>query len=786
MKTINKLHWLLLVTLIAVACSSDPVVVPDPPKKPDEPTPEPPQTEIKEGFSYKPEKPDADEELTITFKAKASTPLHGYKGDVYAHIGVVVEGVWFFVPAEWDQNIAKCKMTKVEDNVWNLKLAPSIRQWFDSGETPVTKIGIVIRSSDGTKKGVEDDYFINVTDSKYEGFEPAAVKTAPQPGGLKHGINIIDNSTVTLVLYEKDKNGARKDFAHVVGDFNNWTLSNTEESQMYRDDAAGTWWITISGLDSSKEHAFQYYVGTKGGETIRLADPYSRKILDPYNDKYIPASTYPDDMTYPEGAIGMVSVFKTVEDTYNWRVPNFEAPDVGNMVIYELLLRDFTTSGDINGAMQKLDYLQSLGVNAIELMPIQEFDGNDSWGYNPAFFFAMDKAYGTDRMYKEFIDACHERGMAVILDVVYNHATGANPFAKLYWNSSKSETAPNNPWFNVTAPHPYSVFHDFNHESPLVREFVKRNLTFLIEEYNIDGFRFDLTKGFTQRSSNEGTASNYDASRIAILKDYNNSIKAVKPETYVILEHFCDDREETELSNEGMMMWRNMNNAYCQSAMGFSAESDFKGLYYHTSARPANSLVSYMESHDEERAAYKQTQWGKGPLESDLNAQMSQLATNAAFFFTVPGPKMIWQFGEMGYDVSIDYNGRTGKKPVKWEYLNVPERKQLHNTYTELIALRNNHPELFTPSATLRWQVSTTNWDNGRFITLTSPNNKHVVVVGNFTNEDKTLDTTFPRAGQWYNYMNRTDTTISATKANIEVPKNSFKIYTSFSNPSTR
>ena len=111
-------------------------------------------------------------------------------------------------------------------------------------------------------------------------------------------------------------------------------------------------------------------------------------------------------------------------------------------------------------------------------------------------------------------------------------------------------------------------------------------------------------------------------------------------------------------------------------------------------------------------------------------------------------------------------------------------KKTVTNTYTELIALRNNHPELFYTIGYTRWQVSTTNWDNGRFITLTSPNNKHVVVVGNFTNEDKTLDTTFPRAGQWYNYMNRSDTTISATKANIEVPKNSFKIYTSFSNSS--
>ena len=787
MKTIKKIHWLLFLILIATACSSDPIVTPDPPKPP---TPEPPQTEIKEGFNVSPEKPDADEELTITFKATKSSPLYGYTGDVYAHTGVVVEGVWMFVPADWDENIAQCKMTKVEDNVWSIKYSPTVRQWFDSEETAINKIGVVVRSADGIKKGIEEDYFVTVTDSKYKAFEPGAIKNAPQPTGIEHGINIIDNSTVTLVLYEKDKYGGRNDFAHVVGDFNDWTLSNTDKSQMNRDEGAGTWWITITGLDSSKEHAFQYYVGTKGGETIRLADPYTRKILDPDNDKYITDETYPEkDREYPEGGIGIVSVFKTVEDTYNWKVPNFDAPDENNMVIYEMLLRDFTASGDINGAMQKLDYLQSLGVNAIELMPVQEFDGNDSWGYNPAFFFAMDKAYGTDRMYKEFIDACHERGMAVILDVVYNHATGNNPFAKLYYHSSKYETLPRNPWFNVTAPHPYSVFHDFNHESDLVREFVKKNLTFLLEEYNIDGFRFDLTKGFTQKQSTESTASNYDASRIEILTDYNATIKAVKPEAYVILEHFCDDEEETELSNDGMMVWRNVNHAFKQSAMGKFGSSDFSGLYYGTS-RPANSLVSYMESHDEERAAFMQTKEGIGVLKSNLGARMSQLASNAAFFFTVPGPKMIWQFGELGYDISInsDINGninndnRTSKKPIRWDYYDVPERKKLYDTYSRLIALRNEHSELFTPSATLDWKVSTNFWNNGRFLTLSGPNNnKHLIVVGNFTNNDKSFDTTFPRAGQWYNYMNRSDTTISASKVNIDVPANSFKIYTSFS-----
>ena len=502
----------------------------------------------------------------------------------------------------------------------------------------------------------------------YKAFQPAAVKTASMPAGLNHGINIIDNSTVTLVLFDKDKNGNRKDFAHVIGDFNDWTLSNDEKSQMFRDESSGVWWITLSNLDPNKEYAFQYYIGKSGGETFRVADPYSRKILDPDNDKYISSATYPHLKPYPEKAIGIVSVFQTKSESYNWQVTDFEIPDRDNLVIYEMLLRDFSETGDINGALGKLDYLESLGVNAIELMPVQEFDGNDSWGYNPAFFFAMDKAYGTDRMYKEFIDECHKRGIAVILDVVYNHATGANPYARMWWDTSNNKTSVENPFFNVNAPHPYSVFHDFNHDAQIdgkfiVRDFVKRNLLFLLEEYNIDGFRFDLTKGFTQKNSTESSASNYDASRVAILKEYNNTIKEVNPNAYVILEHFADDREETELSNEGMMVWRNMNWQYGQSAMGHKEDSGFTRTYYGT-VRPTNSLVSYMESHDEERLAYKQVTWGNGIIKTSLSARMSQLATNAAFFFTVPGPKMIWQFGELGYDISIDQNGRTGKKPI--------------------------------------------------------------------------------------------------------------------------
>lgn len=772
MKYPAKSFFYLLLLLFALSCGEDPVVTPEPQPEP-EPEPEQPVT-IKEGLSWSLTSPDADKELTIWFKADSSSKLYNYTGEVYAHIGVVSEGTWKYVPAEWDENIAKCRMNKVADetNTWSIKLTPSIREWFGSGET--NKIGIVIRSADGTKKGIENDSFISgITDNKYKPFQPGAVKSGTMPAGLQHGINMIDNSSVTLVLYDKDMYGARKDFAHVVGDFNNWKLSNDEQSQMFRDDAAGCWWITLTGLDPTKEYAFQYYLGNTGQDAIRVADPYARKVLDPSNDHYIPATTYPDNMTYPEGAIGMVSVFKIQEDEYHWKVTDFEKPSRDNLVIYELLLRDFTESGDINGAMAKLDYLQSLGVNAIELMPVQEFDGNDSWGYNPAFFFAMDKAYGTDRMYKEFIDECHSRGIAVILDVVYNHATGDNPFAKMWWDASADKTTANNPYFNVNAPHPYSVFHDFNHESELVRTFVKRNLLFLLDEYNIDGFRFDLTKGFTQRSSTESTASNYDASRIAILKDYNQTIKAVDPDAYVILEHFADSREETQLSNDGMMVWRNNNDLFKRSAKGF--QTDFSPVYYGSSDRPVNSLVSYMESHDEERTAYVQLSEASTYIKNNLGVRMSLLSANAAFFFTVPGPKMVWQFGELGYDFSINENGRLGRKPIKWDYLLVPERKELHDTYSTLINLRMEHGELFNATSTL-------SWSDGRYLTLSSFGKaKNVMVIANFTDKTTGGGVSFPQTGVWHNYLeNGTTIYVPSPTMNVELPPYSFKIYTNF------
>ncbi|MCL1932357.1 MAG: alpha-amylase family glycosyl hydrolase [Candidatus Azobacteroides sp.] len=593
------------------------------------------------------------------------------------------------------------------------------------------------------------------------------VETAERPA-LPDGINTIDDHTVTFILY-----APRKNDVFVMGDFNKWLPDN--DYLMKKD--GDYWWLTVTDLQPNVEYAFQYFVDGN----IYLGDAYAQKTLDPWNDRYISSTTYPDLKPYPAGKSsedGMVSVFQTNKNPYNWEITDFQAPRQDKLVIYELLIRDFTSSSDLNGVMSKLDYLKGLGINAIELMPTQEFDGNDSWGYNPCYYFAMDKAYGTKEMYQKFIDECHKNGLAVILDVVFNHATGQHPFAKLYWNAETNKPADDNPWFNVDAPHPYSVFCDFNHESPLVRTYFKRNLAFLLEEYKFDGFRFDLTKGFTQNSSTEATASNYDASRIAILEDYHNQIIATKSNAYMIIEHFAEDREERELANAGLMPWGNKNYAYCQAIMGYQDGSEFTGVNGWTRSWTYDNLVGYMESHDEERMMYKAKTWGAtNDIKNNLTVQTDRAALCAAFFLPVPGAKMIWQFGEVGYDYSINSvagsteindGNRTARKEIRWDYYEVPERKALYDTYFKLNKLRDYYGDAFDNPSYWDMQVTYNDWAAGRRICLNAPDLK-MVIVGNFNpNGSVVTYPNFPAAGIWYDLM--TEETMEVTNTNMTIP----------------
>ena len=670
-----------------------------------------------------PAQPNADQPLTISFRAGKTSPLKGYTGDVYAHIGILEYGTWKFVQAGWEENIEKCKFTKDASaaDTWHLELTPSVREYFNSGTTAVTQIGIVIRSQDSKLKGIQEDRFIAVTDDKYQPFLPEPYVNQSVPSGCNYGINA-SGSQITFVLHDQDKKGQHKDYAYIMGDFNDWTLTNDDKSRMYRDDANGCWWLTVTGLDPDKEYRFQYHLGEYSGidgepdKVIRMSDPFAEKVLDPDNDPWINYHNviYPaDQMVYPgdKGASGTVACVKINRDNFAWTP--FEMKNKDCPVIYEMLFGDYTSTHDIAGAMAKLDYLQALGVNAVELMPVQEFDGNTSWGYNPNHYFALDKAYGTREQYKQFIDECHKRGIAVIIDVVYNHSTGASPLAKMYWNSTNNKTASNNPYFFVDAMHPFNVFHDINHQNAFVQQIVKRSLVYLIEEYNVDGFRFDLSKGFTWSSSGwNGTDNN----RINLIKDYAKAIRTADPDSYIILEHWDPEREgkltlqdkfpeEAQYIRDGMHPWKKMNYEYCETAMGYQA--DLSGTHaWLDNTWSATGWVTFMESHDEERMAYKQEKYGHSSIKGNLKNSMENLALNAVCFLTIPGPKMIWQMGELGYnynkwcneqgeDGTADEKYETDRKPVKWEYYDNVNRKALYDVYCKLNGLRNNNPDLF-------------------------------------------------------------------------------------------
>ena len=828
------------------------------------------------GITVEPAYPDADQPCTIKFNPSSSNPLYGHSGELYGHFGVIVDDEWKFVPSDWGTTDEKVHFKKVADNSWEFVMEPSIREYFKTGETPVTKIAMIVRTADGSTKSHNDDQFCSVQDNKYqaETFTPDPLVTKKLPDGVEYGINYNTDGSVTFVFYDKDTKGESHKYCYIVGDWNNW--ERVTEGSMMWDGSAGCWWITLSDFDADKEYRFQYRLGNSSGADTFVSDPYTEIVYDQWNDQYI--SGVP---AFPEGAKALVSAFQINRPEYAWKHKDFKIEDKNDLVIYEMLFRDFTKSQNITGAMAQLDYIEDLGVNAVQLMPIQEFDGNLSWGYNPNHWFALDKYYGTREEYKDFIDECHGRGLAVIVDVVYNHATGSHPWAKMWWNGDR--TAANNPWFNEYAKHPYNVYHDMNHENAMVKEHVKKSLEYLLTEYDVDGFRFDLTKGFTQTDSggDNGDVTKWgrkDESRIAILKDYADHIWSVNDNAVVIFEHLSDWDEEKILAEHGMQLWRNVNHDYRSAVAGGSG--DFTNMY---STAPFGGFVGYMESHDEERLCYgaggdaSSVTWGvigigddwnndkkmtadgpffvaknvtvaandrfkirkagewndaynygastenyklkvgegykmtngnsskdmyvpaagtydiyfsldaetvwlmnagdrpedpsvnQGEKEDALTIAMRRAGASAAFFLTVPGPKMIWQFGEIGYDYSIEHNGRTGEKPVVTaEYMAEPARKGLYDTYAGLLEFRRSNPRFFDKDAKFEWTPKTT----VKTIKC-SVDGKTFYVVGNF---GKTAADAALPSGTWKDYFNE-GAEISGT---ITLKQGEFKLLTNF------
>jgi hypothetical protein len=603
---------------------------------------------------------------------------------------------------------------------------------------------------------------------------PGQVVTQDPPAGTLLGATEMSNSQIRLMLHAPGKSSV-----YVLGDFNNWTLG--PNYLMKRSVDGKNWWIDITGLTPGQVYGYQYQVDG----SILIADPLSTVILDPSNDAFISNSVFPNMPPYPNGkTTGHVSLLYPGKAPYAWQSSNVTPPAKTDMIVYELMMRDYLDDHAYYSLLDTLSYLKRLGVNVIELMPVSEFENNNSWGYNVSYHMALDKYYGSPERFKAFVDAAHQRNISVVLDVVYNHAFGQSPLARLYWDGSNNRPAANNPWLNPEARHPFNVGSDFNHESQATKDYVNRTLKYWLTEYKIDGFRFDLSKGFTQTLNTDVSAwGQLDQSRINILKGYADAVWATKSDALVILEHFADNAEETILANYGMMLWGNSVFNYNEASMGYPSNA-MGGVSHLSRNWSVPHLIGYMESHDEERLMYKNLNFGNSSGSysvKDLNTALLRQELVNAFFLTVPGPKMIWQHGELGYDFSIntctngnvDPNCRLDPKPIRWGYQSEGRRKKLFEVVRSLIHLRNTQSVFKTGI----YSISELGPAPAKAFHLSSTG-LNVTILGNFDVVSQSINPVFQHTGKWYDYIKRDSITITNASSPILLAPGEYHVYT--------
>ncbi len=593
---------------------------------------------------------------------------------------------------------------------------------------------------------------------------------AVTPNGIIDGINYINDTSVILQLF-----APYKSYVYVLGDFNNWEFDPIY--QMNKTPDGNRYWIRINGLQKGTEYGFQYCIDDV---ELRVADIYADKILDPFNDKWINNLTYPNLKPYPTGkTTEIVSVLETGQNTFNWKNNSFTKPNNDKLVIYELLLRDFLGTHDFKTLKDTLNYLQKLGVNCIELMPLNEFEGNESWGYNPMFYFALDKYYGNKNSYKELIDECHKRNMTVVMDIALNHSFGQNPQVRMYFDKNAGQygqPTANNPWFNQVDKHPYGVGYDYNHEAQSTKDFVDRVLKYWISEYKIDGYRFDLSKGFTQKNTigDVGAWSAYDQSRIDIWSRIRGEIIKYSPNAYLILEHLGDNAEEKVLANMGFILWGKMTENYAEANMGYNnAKADLSWGNYKNRQFTFPNLVTYAESHDEERVMFSTLQYGNtsGSYSSkNLNTALKRSEAYHALLLPLKGPKMLWQGGELGYDVSINTNGRTGNKPFNWSFQNDANRMSVYNAISKLAKLKQH---VSFGSDNYNYNVSGT----GKFLKV-SHDSMNSIIIGNFDVVNLNITPVFHHTGWWYNYISLDSINITDVNKVVSILPGDYLVYT--------
>lgn len=517
----------------------------------------------------------------------------------------------------------------------------------------------------------------------------------------------------------------------VVGDFNGWSVT---ASPLTRD--GDVWSADVAGATTGHEYKFAI---TSGGNVSQRIDPYARHCTNSVGNGII----YDDS-------------------TFDWGDDNFRCPTMNDLVIYETHVGSFVTDGKgvgrLDEAAAKLDYLKALGVNAIQLMPLMEFAGDYSWGYNPAHVFAVESAYGGPDALKRLVKAAHERGIAVIIDVVYNHFgpsdldmwqfDGWSQDGKggIYFFQDWRSTTP----WGETRP-------DYGRQE--VRQFIADNARMWLADYRADGLRWDMTP---YMRSVDATVENIPEGRV-LCREVNDEIRRDFPGCVSIAEDLHGDGTVTSTADGGAGFHSQWDDHFVHPIRDAIIPADDAARSVASVAEAitwsygdAFARVIYTESHDEVANGHARVPQEADPGDPTSARAQKASALGAALTLTSPGIPMLF----MGQEF-LQAEWFRDNVPLDWADLG--EFHGIAVLYQDLIRLRRNgdnttlglsggHIEVLDADETAK-VIAYHRWMDGGI-------GDDVMVVVNLSGTThENVGVRFPFAGRWQLLLN-TDATV--------------------------
>lgn len=543
------------------------------------------------------------------------------------------------------------------------------------------------------------------------------------------------------------------EIVQLTGAWNDW-----QPIDMAKDET-GHWRVEVDLPDG--DHEYRFLVKSNSpfclGEMKSVADPTAlRYSLDNH-----------------ENSIVQVKNGSAIVHDYVWQHDDVPLPPNEKLVIYELHVGDFrggegdtqSEPGTLVSALDKLDYLRDLGINAIELMPINEFPGGHSWGYSQHSVYAVENSYGTPNDLCRFVDECHARGIRVIHDAVYNHLASEAPLTQIdysYWfyENNPDEAALNfGPKFNYEHydPH-YNVFP--------AREYVINALRMWVEQFHIDGIRFDCTRAIKY----------FDLLRW--FDDEAHKRANFKP-FYTIAEHVPQDSAIASGNGPVDAAWHDtfMRQLAC-TTLGvphhgrdpYNTSEVLRLMNAHEDGFDSNyNTVRYLSNHDEERIFFL-----LGDVANTFDeAAFRRAKLGASLLLTAPGIPMLW----MGEELGQPTNKSMELRPVQWGLLEHEENQGLLNHYKHLLKLRMENDALtsdtFEAAADMpdRGIVAYKRWAANGNVVLVAANLKDEF-AGAFMVSEAGLED-----GTWKEVVYNYDVQVTGGVLNDELAESDVKIY---------